>query len=253
MADRNEITTYLLQLFQPEKFHDSSLNGLQVTGTDEVTGICLGVDACRGLFDAAVEKKLNYIVVHHGFFWGTPFAISPMWGKRYQTLLNNELSLFAVHLPMDANPEIGHNILIAKHLGLDHLAPFGHYKGIPIGYHGRFSKSLSLDKVRSRLVAQFGKGIHLLPFGKNIISTVGVVSGAAATPEILDEAARLGLDLYVTGETDHTSFHTIKELGLNVAFCGHYETEKTSLLTLKELLQEKFNVPAEFIHLPTGL
>ena len=253
MADRNEITIYLLQLFQPEKFHDNSLNGLQVTGTDKVTGICLGVDACRDLFDAAVEKKLNYIVVHHGFFWGTPFAISPMWGKRYQTLLNNGLSLFAVHLPMDANPEIGHNILIAKHLGVDHLAPFGHYKGIPIGYHGSFSKPLPLDKVRSRLVAQFGEGIHLLPFGKDIISTVGVVSGAAATPEILDEAARLGLDLYVTGETDHTSFHTVRELGLNVAFCGHYETEKTSLLTLKDLLQEKFNVPAEFIALPTGL
>ncbi len=253
MASRNEITSYLLQMFQPEKFQDSSLNGLQVTGADTITGICLGVDACRDLFDAAVEKKLNYIVVHHGFFWGTPFAISPMWGKRYQALLNNELSLFAVHLPMDANPEIGHNILISKHLGMDHLSPFGHYKGIPIGYHGHFSKPLPLDEVRSRLVAQFGTGIHLLPFGKDIISTVGVVSGAAATPEILDEAARLGLDLYVTGETDHTAFHTVKELGLNVAFCGHYETEKTSLLTLKELLQEKFNIPAEFMHLPTGL
>ncbi|RLE16932.1 MAG: Nif3-like dinuclear metal center hexameric protein [Acidobacteria bacterium] len=253
MAERNKITDYLMQTFQPEKFHDSSLNGLQVTGSDEVTGICLGVDACQDLFEAAVEKKFNYIVVHHGFFWGTPFAISPMWGKRYQTLLNNGLSLFAVHLPMDANPEIGHNILISKHLGLDHLSPFGHYKGVPIGFHGRFTKPLPMAEVQLRLKKQFGDGIHLLPFGKDTISKVGVVSGAAATQEILDEAARLGIDLFVTGETDHTAFHTVKELGLNVAFCGHYETEKTSLLTLKELLEERFNVPAEFIILPTGL
>ncbi|NOY23081.1 MAG: Nif3-like dinuclear metal center hexameric protein [Acidobacteria bacterium] len=253
MANRNKITDYLLRTFHPENFHDSSLNGLQVTGDDDVTGICLGVDACQDLFDAAVEKKLNYIVVHHGFFWGTPFAVSPMWAKRYRTLLNNGLSLFAVHLPMDANPEIGHNILIAKHLGLDHLAPFGHYKGTPIGFHGRFTTPIPMDTVKALLAKQFGEGIHHLPFGKDTISTVGVVSGAAATPDILDEAARLNLDLFVTGETDHTAFHAIKELGLNVAFCGHYETEKTSLLTLKELLQEKFNVPAEFITLPTGL
>ncbi len=253
MAKQREITNYLLELFQPEKFHDSSLNGLQVTGSDEVTGICLGVDACRDLFAAAIEKKLNYIVVHHGFFWGTPFAISPMWGERYRALLNNGLSLFAVHLPMDANPEIGHNILIAKHLGLDRLSPFGHYKGIPIGFHGRFTRALPMDEVHARLTKQFGNGIHLLPFGKDLISTVGVVSGAAATSDILDEAARLKLDLFVTGETDHTAFHAVKELGLNVAFCGHYETEKTSLLTLKELLMERFNIPAEFISLPTGL
>ncbi len=253
MAKRNEITNYLLQTFQPEKFHDSSLNGLQVTGSDDVTGICLGVDACQDLFTAALEKNLNYIVVHHGFFWGSPFAISPMWGRRYQTLLNNGLSLFAVHLPMDANPEIGHNILISKHLGLDNLSPFGHYKGIPIGFQGRFTAPLPITEVRSRLVAQFGEGIHLLAFGKDTISTVGVVSGAAATPEILDEAARLGLDLFITGETDHAAFHAAREMGLNVAFCGHYETEKTSLLTLKELLQEKFDIPAEFVTLPTGL
>jgi len=86
-----------------------------------------------------------------------------------------------------------------------------------------------------------------------MISSVGVVSGGGATSEILDEAARLGLDLFVTGETDHTAFNPAKEMELNLAFCGHYETEKTSLLTLKELLQEKFDVPAEFVTLPTGL
>lgn len=253
MVSRREVTAYLTELFEIEKYHDRSLNGLQVAGADEVTGFCLGVDACNDLFDEAVNNKLNYIVVHHGFFWGAPFPVTRLWGNRYRKLLNNDLSLFAVHLPMDANPEIGHNILIAKDLDIRNLVPFGLYKGIVLGFCGQFKEPLPLDTVKQMLVDRFGDGTHMLPFGPDTISRVGVVSGGAATMDILEEACRMGLDLFITGETDHTAYHLAKEMGLNVAFCGHYSTERISLMTLAELLEEKFDLPATFFTLPTGM
>jgi len=49
---------------------DSSLNGLQVEGSQRVSKITLAVDACDLSIKKAVKNRSDMIIVHHGLFWG---------------------------------------------------------------------------------------------------------------------------------------------------------------------------------------
>ena len=252
MVVRDDVTAWLNELLEPERMADRSLNGLQVYGRDTVTGIALGVDACLDLFTRAAEQNLNYVIVHHGFFWGSSFAITPMWGERMRMLLNRGMSLYACHLPMDAHPEAGHNAGIADALGLEDRIPFGMYKGNRIGFAGNLAKPTDIGDMEARLISLFGKDIQLLNFGPDRIHRVAVVSGDACDMEMLEEVRESGAQLFITGEPDHASYHIIRELELNVAFCGHYQTETTALKNLVPQLEAAFPVPVRFIDIPTG-
>jgi len=89
-----------------------------------------------------------------------------------------------------------------------------------------------------------------LPFGKEKVKKVGVVSGAAA--RIVNEAVEK-VDVFVTGEASHEVYHTAKEARVNVIFAGHYATETLGVKALAKLLKEKFDVEIIFIDVPTGL
>lgn len=253
MTSRDNITGFLNRRFASAGLPDRSLNGLQVHGDETVTGIALGVDACLELFQQAAEQDLNYVIVHHGIFWGASFAITPMWGDRFRILLNNGMSLYACHLPMDAESEHGHNAGIAARLALTDREPFGMYKGNRIGVCGNLPAPVSMDAMTGTLQEWFGDDIRVMPFGSGTIDRIAVVTGAACDMDMLEEVKAAGAQLFITGETDHASYHIIRELGLNVAFCGHYSTETTALKNLVPDLENAFDVPVQFIDIPTGL
>ena len=116
----NELTTELNNLLKPEQFNDYCPNGLQVEGRKEVMKIVSGVTACRALIKAAVVAKADFILVHHGYFWkGEDQSITGLKKSRIQMLLQNDLSLSAYHLPLDAHKELGNNAQLATILGLN--------------------------------------------------------------------------------------------------------------------------------------
>lgn len=253
MAKRSEVVEFLNSLFEIENYEDASLNGLQVEGSEDVTGFCLGVDACSELIDKGIEKNLNFTIVHHGFFWGQQFPITGIWKNRLKKLLNNDVSLYACHLPMDASENYGHNSEMALKLGLKSITPFGNYKGKSIGFSGTLLNTISIDKITNILNETLQTKCKLLHCGKNTINKIGIVSGGGASESILTEAFNKNIDLFITGEIEHSVFHIIKEMNLNVVFAGHYETEKFSLLKLEKLLYEKFKLPSKFFYIPTEM
>jgi putative NIF3 family GTP cyclohydrolase 1 type 2 len=89
------------------------------------------------------------------------------------------------------------------------------------------------------------------PFGKAENLSCAVVSGGAAMEAVqaLDE----GVDLYVTGESSHSVYHTALEGGLNMIAGGHYATEVWGVRRLMERCGRELNIDVEFIDVPTGL
>ncbi len=253
MVSRLEVVDFLNNLFEIANYNDASLNGLQIEGDSQIKGICLGVDACEELIDKAITDNLNFIVVHHGFFWGHQFPIKGVWRNRIKKLLCNDISLYAVHLPMDANATLGHNSEMVQKLGLKNIEPFGYYKGVAIGFKGEWEHPANLNEIKNILKNKLDIDCNLLDFGPKEIKTVSIVSGGGASEDILTEAKNKNVDLFITGETEHSVFHLIKEMNLNVAFAGHYETEKFSLLKLEQVLQDKFNIPVKFFYIPTNM
>ncbi len=229
---------------------DYSMNGLQVgQPKKDIRKVALSVDASLEFFKKAAKGGYNFLIVHHGLFWGENFPITGIHLKRFKVLIDNELNLYAAHLPLDLHPEIGHNAEMVRILGLDNIQPFGIYKGIPIGFKGAFKKPKSINEIRKLFDKMLGK-YELLQMGKKAVSSIAIVSGGAAS--LIPEAIESNIDLYVTGEPSHSMYHFIKEAKLNVIFGGHYKTETFGLLALQKLIEKKFHFKTKFFDIPTG-
>lgn len=101
------------------KIQDYCPNGLQVEGRPQVSRIVSGVTASQALLDAAVEAQADLVLVHHGYFWkGENPCITGIRQRRLKTLLNNDISLLAFHLPLDVHPEVGNNVQLARQLDI---------------------------------------------------------------------------------------------------------------------------------------
>ena len=114
-----EFIVVLDEALKPHLFRDYCPNGLQVEASAQIESIVTGVTACEALIDAAIEQKANAILVHHGYFWkGEPQAVKGIKATRLKKLFQNEISLLAYHLPLDAHSELGNNFLLGQALGI---------------------------------------------------------------------------------------------------------------------------------------
>jgi len=245
-----DIVTFLDDFLGVREWEDKSVNGLQVEGREEVRKIAFAVDACMETFVKA--KGADMLVVHHGLIWGGIERVTGATMRRLKFLLENGISLYACHLPLDAHPRVGNNVELLRLLGVEAEGSFGVYKGRSIGYYGRFEEKKSLEEI-IEAVGSINERPIVLDFGKEKIESVGAVSGRGAFA--LKEAIDLGLDLFVTGEAEHEAYHLAKECGINVIFAGHYATETLGVKALMRVVGEEFagEVEVEFLDVPTGL
>lgn len=231
---------------------DKALNGLQVGRRNpEVRRVAFAVDACLQSFERAAAVEADVLVVHHGLFWGQPLAVTGDHLRRLGALFEKDIALWASHLPLDAHPVLGNNAGLARALGLTDLQPFGDYRGTKIGFRGTLPQPLRLDRVCELLFHGRENTLQVLPFGPREVRTVGLVSGGA-TAEV-GEAIAEGLDLYITGDADHTIHHTALEAGINVISGGHYATETWGVRLLGDHVKRETGLLTVFLDLPTGL
>ena len=112
---------------------DASQNGVQVENTADITCIAFAVDACMETFKRAKEAGAQMLFVHHGLFWGHEQTLTGTHYQRIKFLIENNIALYAAHLPLDIHPIIGNNVALARAAGLIDLKPFGEYHGNTIG------------------------------------------------------------------------------------------------------------------------
>lgn len=250
----SELDEFFHKILPIEEFSglDSSKNGLQVERREqEVTRVAFAVDAAQQVFEAAAAWRAGMLFVHHGLFWGREEVLTGSHFRRVSSLLEHDIALYAVHLPLDAHLSLGNNAGMAEALGLVDVEPFGLIHNVPIGVMGRFSKPVDLDFVRTRLFADGVEPLAVLPFGSREISTVGLISGGA--PLEVDQAIRLGLDLYITGDANHIAYHRCREAGINAIFGGHYATEVWGVQRVARKLADDTGLDTRFLDVPTGL
>ncbi len=231
---------------------DPSMNGIQVGRSDTaLRKVAFAVDACMETFERAHDTGAQALVVHHGIFWGAERPLTGHHYRRIHYLMQNDIALYAIHLPLDMHPDLGNNIRMARALSLEKLEPFGEVKGTPIGFQGRLPAAQTLESIITTLFGASDNIIQALPFGVDEIESIGIVSGGA--PGSVHEAARKGLDLFITGDASHTIYHAALEDGINVVFGGHYNTETWGVSALAEQLHTDAGVETVFIDVPTGL
>ena len=242
-----EVVKYQNDLLRITEFDDypNALNGLQLENSGTVSKVAAAVDACEAVLRMAIAEGADLLIVHHGLFWG---GLQTATGAHYRKLklaIENDLAVYSVHLPLDAHPQSGNNVLLCNALDLpERRQPF-----LKIGL--QVEAELDREILCRRLEQAVGGSVHIAPGGPPVTRRIGVVTGAAGG-EIFDAAAA-GVDTFITGEGPHWSFTAAEELNVNLFYAGHYATEVFGVQELAKLLQEKFGLPWTFLHHPTGL
>jgi len=251
MADRDSIIAFLDKYLEKDAYQDDSQNGLQVEGAKTVRKIAVGVSASLEFFRRSAAACADLLITHHGMLWARPNRLCGPFRAKVKFLLDNDLSLAAYHLPLDAHRECGNNRTIMRYLGAGALKPFGFYHGKPIGFQGKLPKPMTVAQVCAVLKGRLGASPDVFPGGSEKLRTLAVVSGGASS--MLEEAVAGGLDLYITGEPSEYVQEQSRESGVTCIAAGHYNSEKAGVLALAPLLSKKFGVPVEFIDVPNPI
>jgi len=222
---------------------DKSLNGLQVEAGTEVTKVALAVDASMEAFRKAKHEGADLILVHHGMYWShVDPLIRGATSDRVRYLMENKLSLYCAHLPLDAHSQVGNNVEILKAMGFKPK-----HKVNKIIWTCQPKREL--ENIVERVKKAVGEPVKVLEFGDKTVNELWVCSGQA-TDMVL--SAPKGATV-ILGEFAHYGYHYAKERQLNVIEAGHYNTERFGVIALGNLIQQKFKVPTFFVDAPTGI
>lgn len=221
-------------------FNDYGPNGLQVEGRPEVKRIATAVTASAYAIEEAVKRGCDALLVHHGLFWQKdPYPIIGPKRKRLELLLQNQLSLLAYHLPLDAHQEVGNNWVAARALGWTDLKPFFGY-----GVQGVIAPC-SVEYLSEKLEKYYNHCAHKALGGPKQVHHCALISGGAY--RCLPEAAQAGVDTFITGNFDEPAWHLAHEHKVNFFALGHAATEKIGPKALVPLLQDQWGMEAFFI------
>lgn len=240
-VSRIDLDKYLAQLFTPEQFEDYAPNGLQIEGDTSIDKIAFAVSATQESITAATDWGAQALVVHHGLFWkhqGVKTITGP-WGKRLKLCIQNNLNLFAYHLPLDAHPEIGNATALAMKLGMVNLGSFANYKKSPLGIKGNLPSPLPAKILKELLQTTLDHNVILAsPDENQLVNSIGIITGGANNEWI--QAKNEGLDAFITGEISEYNWHDAKEAGVHYFAGGHHATEKYGTMALMEKIERQF-------------
>ena len=233
------------------RISDYCPNGLQVEGRPQVRRIVSGVTASQALLDAAVEAEADVVLVHHGYFWkGEDACITGIKRRRLQTLLSNDISLLAYHLPLDLHAEVGNNVQLARQLDITVEGPLDPNNPKVVGLLGSLDEPMSARDFARRVQDVLGRE-PLLVEGAGMIRKIGWCTGGGQG--YIDNAIAAGVDLYLTGEASEQTFHSARENGIGFIAAGHHATERYGVQALGDYLARRFAVEHLFIDCPNPI
>lgn len=239
MVELAAIQSYCQQLLDCARFTDYCPNGLQVEAGETARLLVSGVTASQALIDAAVALGADSLLVHHGFFWkGENPCLTGMKGQRVRTLMRNGVSLLAYHLPLDAHPELGNNRQLARVLGFQEPTPVDPQLGLL--WQGVLPEPLSLEQFAIRVGVALGRDPLAVAGSSYPVRRVAWCSGAAQ--DLIERAALLGVDAFLSGEIAERTVHQARELGIHYLAAGHHATERYGVQALGAHLADQFGI-----------
>ena len=227
-----ELQDYIGSLLEIGRFRDYCPNGVQVEGKPNVHRIATGVTASQRLIEVATAWRADVILVHHGFFWrNEDAAIVGIKKRRIARLLQNDTSLLAYHLPLDAHTELGNNAQLGRQLGFVEQGRFGEQN---IACYGKLIQAKTLDELTSQIEGVLGRTPLVIGEGDRAVRRIAWCTGAAQ--DFFEKAVAIGVDAFLTGEISEQSVHIAHETGVAFIAAGHHATERYGIQALGEHL-----------------
>ena len=225
-------------ILEAKKFRDyhGAKNGLQVSHNKPVKKVGWAVDADIESIGKAGKEKVDFLIVHHGLFWGSSPLDRKIRAKRIREAKRLGVAIYSSHLPLDAHPELGNSIGLLKALRLEkgRRIRFGKAMGKEIGFMVEGGRA-SLSQLANKVSRVTGRKAVLLGRGPKICRKIGIVTGGFGD---LDQVVKARLDTLITGEVDYPTEVKARELGINLILGGHRETEVFGVKKLQDYVRQ---------------
>jgi dinuclear metal center YbgI/SA1388 family protein len=234
--------------------YPTAFNGLQFDHQGPVQGIAAAVDVSERSIRGAADAGANFLLVHHGLFWGGAQPVVGIAYRRFRLLFDHDIAVYSAHLPLDAHPELGNNVLLAREFGLTPSRPFASYQGVAIGVGGDADMPTDAILAIADAFARRHGGrarASAIPVGHHT-RRWAICTGAGASSETLREAEAAHVNTLVTGEGPHHTAVEAPERGVVVIYAGHYATETLGVSAVAERIAREVGVPWSFVSSPTG-
>jgi len=267
MLSRTDLERFLEETYRYGDFQDFCRNGLQVEGKEQIRKIVFGVSFHLPLLEQAIAAQADAIIVHHGIFGKDFFHVTGRAKEKIRLLLSHDISLFGIHLPMDAHQPLGNNAQLLAFLDAEILEPFdvgfiarnraGHSLSEMIEiFHrtlqnGGMQSSTAAESPGTSLDAllkpQQPYGFHCYPYGPERPERIAIVSGGSSRQFRSEEFETRDIDTFICGSVDEATSAAAYEGRRNFLNIGHYWSEKPGPLALKAVIDERFDVETQFI------
>lgn len=247
MATVNDIYAFLNDLAPVRYQMDFDNAGFLVgDGSAAVEHVLLALDITDDVIAEAAALRAQLIVSHHPLIF-TPLrrraTADDLTGRKVLALARNGIAAICMHTNLDiADGGVNDALMVALGAevtgGLEPSGTADDGSALTCGRVGRLLESMALSDflpyVADRLHAN---GLRYVDGGRPV-QKLAVCGGSGGS--MLDLAAQMGCDTFVTADVKYDRFLAAKELGVNLIDADHFCTENVIIPVLYEKLRAQF-------------
>lgn len=207
----------LIENFAPLELQEEWDNsGFQIDlGNKDVKKVILCLSVTQSIINQAVEKNCDMIISHHPLFT-VPLDF------------NKNIPVYSAHTNLDKT-DGGTTDTLIKVLGFNKIEKYGDFLRVVElehevsleGFIKTIKEKLNLSNIR--VVNNF-----------EIKKATKIVFCAGSGADFLDEAEKIGAQIFVTGDL---KYHTALDSNVIIIDVGHFESEHPVLKTIQDLLK----------------
>ena len=214
--------------------------GLLVGNYDsEVEKIFVCLDVTEETVQSAVDFRADLIISHHPVIFRAVknFRTDLPLGKKLETLIKNNISVFSAHTNLDS-AEGGVNDVLAAKIGLIDVKPFDE-ENFSLGRIGYLKNKMDAETFAKHIAKSLNIDVRLIDAGDFTIEKVGVCGGAGS--EFISKAKFLGAQAFVTGDVKYHEAQNAVDNKIHVVDAGHFATEFPIVHILAEKLRAEID------------
>jgi len=212
--------------------------GLVCDFSEEINSVYTAVfpseDVMQKILDDGAEDALLF--THHPSIWDirrAPEIFYQMDRDLLEQFKQKRISIYTLHVPLDAYGEYSTSLTLAKALGIEAEKPLVDYFGALYGIIGKTDIN-TVKQLQEKFANAVGHDVKLYKYGNDEIKNgrVAVAAGGGNDLElVVSKLPDENIDVLVTGVTTINDFsqktHNFeKENKINVLGGTHYSTEK---------------------------
>lgn len=223
MASARQIALFLHLLLQPQPGEDEPV-GLKNPIPGEVRRVGLALEPHDRLADWARRERIDLLFIHRPWMLALLTMPEPMGVITYHQAFDRWL--FSTQNP-----------LLVQSFGLHEITPITWRREEVVGFVASVTSQPWLDFL-AHADATFMGTDTVLPATRPVICRAAFL--AAMNADLVESAAALGADAYLTGQMRKPGLPVIEQTGLGLIVVGHRRLELWGLRCLGHLLSEQF-------------